>query len=121
MKRKLFLISALALFAAALPALAEQRGGNKQDSNTRSVSGAVRDASDNTVEGAVVQMKDTKTLQVRSFITQKDGTYHFHGLSTNVDYELRADYSGASSGVKTLSSFDSRPKAVINLKLEPKK
>lgn len=120
MKRKSLLLTLLAVLVLSVPAMA-QRGGSKQDSNTRSVSGVVHDAGDAAVVGAVVQMKDTKTLQVRSFITQQDGAYHFQGLSTNVDYELKADFNGASSGVKTLSSFDSRPKAVINLKLEPKK
>ena len=53
---------------------------------------------DNAVVGAVVQLKDTKTLQIRSFITQDKGEYHFAGLSTNIDYELKADHDGASSG-----------------------
>jgi hypothetical protein len=41
-------------------------------------------------------------------------------LSPDVDYELKADFQGASSGPKTLSSFDSKKKAVINLKLNKK-
>ena len=36
------------------------------------------------------------------------------------DYELRATFDGASSGTKTLSSFDSRQKATINIKIEKK-
>lgn len=88
--------------------------------NTRSVQGGVTDASGAPVDQAVVQLKDTKSLSVRSFITRQDGTYHFHGLSTDIDYELRADYQGASSGTKTLSSFDSRKQAVIDLKLSKK-
>jgi hypothetical protein len=69
----------------------------------------------------VVQLKNMKTLQIRSFITLDDGTYHFFELSPDVDYELKADFRGASSGTKTLSSFDSRKKAIINLKLNNKK
>ena len=69
----------------------------------------------------MVQLKNMKTLQIRSFITKEDGTYHFFELSPDVDYELKADFQGASSGTKTLSSFDSRKKAVINLKLNNKK
>ena len=88
--------------------------------NTRSVQGKVMDAAGGPVNQAVVQLKDTKSLAVRSYITQQDGNYHFHGLSTDVDYELRADYQGASSGTKTLSSFDSRKQAVIDLKLSKK-
>jgi len=37
-----------------------------------------------------------------------------------LDYELKADFQGASSGTKTLSAFDSRKEAVINLKLNKK-
>ena len=92
----------------------------QKDSTTRSVEGAVSSADDSAVVGAVVQLKNLKTLQIRSFITKEDGTYHFFELSPDVDYELKADFQGASSGSKTLSSFDSRKKAVINLKLNKK-
>lgn len=92
-----------------------------EDAGTRSVQGAVRDQNDNPTVGAVVQLKNTKTLQVRSFITQQDCNYLFKGLSTNVDYELKAEYGGMTSAVKRLSSFDDRTKAIINLKLEQKK
>lgn len=92
----------------------------KQDPNVRSVQGVVLDTSENAVQGAVVQLKDTKTLQVRSFITQEKGEYHFGGLSTNIDYELRAEHNGVSSATKTLSVFDSRKSANMNLKLDKK-
>lgn len=103
-------VLALAWLAAAEP-------DQKQDAATRSVSGVVTDGSETIIEGAVVQLKDTKTLQVRSFITRQDGTYRFHGLSRDVDYELEAKHQGASSGTRTLSSFDNRPQAVLNLKI----
>jgi hypothetical protein len=73
------------------------------------------------VNGAVVQLKNTKTLQIRSFITKDDGTYHFYDLSPDIDYELKADYQGASSSTKKLSSFDSRTQTILNLKLNPQK
>ena|SRR5450759_1595426 len=95
-------------------------GFAQKDSATRSVQGSVSHPDDSAVVGAVVQIKNMKTLQVRSFITLEDGTYHFYELSPDVDYELKADFRGASSGPKTLSSFDSRKKAVINLKLNKK-
>jgi hypothetical protein len=61
-------------------------------------------------------LKDTKTLQVRSFVTQTDGKYHFYGLNSNNDYQLRAEHNESSSSTKTLSVFDDRKKAVIDLK-----
>ena len=95
----------------------------KAEPNIRTVQGTVTDAQNQAFNGAVVQLKNTKTLQIRSFITRDKGSYFFNGLSTDVDYELRADdpKDGTSSGTKTLSSFDSRKQAVINLKLTPKK
>jgi hypothetical protein len=101
--------------AAVAPVFSQTRAAD--DTSPRSVQGAVTDSGDKPAEGAVVQLKDTKTLQIRSFVTRADGMYHFHGLSSNVDYELKAEHQGASSGAKTLSSFDSRKSAVINLKL----
>jgi hypothetical protein len=87
------------------------------DSSTRSVEGVVNNAAGSPVNKAVVQLKDTKTLQIRSFMTGDDGAYHFAGLSTNVEYELKAQHDGASSGSKSLGVYDSRKKAVVNLKL----
>ena len=104
------------LFSTAMTPAAKK----DEDSKTRTVQGVVTRADGEAVNGAVVQLKNTKTLQIRSFITKDNGSYYFHGLSTDVDYELRGDYQGASSGAKTLSTFDSRKQAVMNLKLEKK-
>lgn len=114
--KRLIALAAVWLALAAGSAFAQK--SKREDTNTRTVQGVVQDAGENAVTGAVVQLKDTKTLQVRSFITQGDGAYHFAGLSTNVDYEIKADHNGASSGTKTLSVFDSRKQANINLKLK---
>ncbi len=89
-----------------------------EDATTRAVQGIVTDAGGSTVAKAVVQLKDTKTLQIRSFITEADGSYHFTGLSPNVEYELKADAEGATSGKKTLSVFNTQKTVTINLKLK---
>lgn len=95
-------------------------GFAQKEGATRSVEGSVTNPDDSAAVGAVVQLKNMKTLQVRSFITLEGGAYRFFELSPDVDYELKADSKGASSGAKTLSSFDSRKKAIINLKLSKK-
>jgi hypothetical protein len=118
MIRTVFCAALIAAVWLAPPALAQKKG---EDANTRTVQGTVTDASDAAVEGAVVQIKNIKSLQIRSFITKEHGAYYFHGLSPDVDYELKAEKQGNASSVKTLSSFDSRKQAVINLKLEGKK
>jgi hypothetical protein len=90
------------------------------DGNTRPVTGSVEDERGEPAEGAVVQVKDTKTLQVRSFLTQADGKYQFAGLNKDVDYELKAQRQGMTSDVKTLSIYDTRREPVINLTLNKK-
>jgi Carboxypeptidase regulatory-like domain len=117
MRKLLGVAMAALLLAFAAPASA-QRKESKENSTTRTVQGVVTDSADNPLEGAVVQLKDSKTLHIRSFITKPDGAYHFHGLSKDIDYELKADHQGKSSASKTLSSFDSRRQAVMNLKIE---
>ena len=99
------------LFASALIA-------QNEDTGTRSVQGVVTDASGKPVAGAVVQLKDTKSLQIRSYVTEADGSYHFAGLSTNVEYELEAKKDGVTSGKKTLTVFNTKKAATVNLKLK---
>lgn len=107
---------AVILLAVTLASFAfAQKGKNPTE---KSVSGVVTDASGSPVAGAVVQLKNTKTLQVRSFIAKENGEYYFHGLSTDVDYELKADSNGKSSGSRTLSSFDSHAEATVNLQVK---
>ena len=120
MKPKDILPLVLILIFMVSFASAQQKGKNGEDPNARSVQGVVEDPPGNLVEGAVVQLKNAKSLQVRSFITQRDGTYYFHGLSPDVDYELKADYNHMSSPTRRLTVFDSRKKAIVNLKLEAK-
>ncbi len=70
---------------------------SEKASSERPVSGFVTDADGKPVVGAVVQLKNTRTLQVRSFITRDKGDYYFSGLSKDVDYELKAEFGGRSS------------------------
>jgi len=107
-----------AVLASALWPAPPQKKGSDQ---TRSVQGVVSGTDGKPVEGAVVQLKNSKTLQIRSFLSKEDGTYYFHGLSPDVDYELTARTTDAASGSKTLSSFDGRKDAIINLELKARK
>jgi hypothetical protein len=87
---------------------------------TRSIEGTVLDAHGSAVPSAVVLLKDTKTLQVRSYLAQKDGKYHFYGLSSDINYEVRAQANGLTSPIKTVSVFDSHRVVTLNLKLNKK-
>jgi hypothetical protein len=113
------LVAALVLLACAPATFAQKQKADP----TRTVQGTVTAVDDSAVKGAVVKLKNIKTLQIRSFITQDNGAYYFHGLSPDVDYELIAEdqKSGSESSTKKVSSFDTQKVATINLKLAPKK
>ncbi len=84
----------------------------------RSVSGTVFDRAGQPVQGAAVKLKNTITLQVRSYITERDGTYRFHGLHPEMDYSIRARRDGRSSKSRDLTHFDSKESIRIDLRLD---
>ena len=118
MKHRRLWFTALLGLLLLVPSLSAQK--KRDEAAARTVQGSVTSADNAAVSGAVVQLKNTKTLQIRSFITKEDGAYYFNGLSPDIDYELKADFQGASSGTKTLSSFDDRKQAIINLQIKKK-
>jgi hypothetical protein len=92
----------------------------RSSSSSRAIEGTVLSSDGAPVPGAIVQIKDSKTLQVRSYIAQRDGRYQFWGLSNDVNYELRAMAAGMTSKTKTVSVFNSRSKVTLDLKLTKK-
>jgi len=119
MKNQFTWMAAAALLICGAALFAQETKKEKRQAATeRVVQGHVSDPEDKFINGAVVQLKDLRSLQVRSFITQTDGEYHFSSLKIDNDYQLKADFNGMTSGWKTLSVFDTRKVPVINLKLE---
>ncbi len=82
---------------------------------TREVKGVVRDQYGHPLRGAVVQIENTATLEVRSYVTGESGEFHFAGILTNADYELRPKYHAQWGETRRLSKFDSHNPAVVNL------
>lgn len=103
------------IVAFSLAAVA-QKGGT----DTRALHGQVINKEGAGLEKAVVYLKNTKNLQVRTYIADEGGAFHFQGLATNVDYEVRAEHEGGASPVRTVSSFDSRKEVNLTLRVEKK-
>jgi hypothetical protein len=87
---------------------------------TRTIEGTVIDEHGRPVPGAIVLIKNMKTLGVRSYIAEKDGSYHFYGLSTDVNFQLRAEAHGMTSKSRTVDVFNSHKTVRLNLKLDKK-
>jgi hypothetical protein len=95
----------------AVPTAAQQRGPVQ-----RIVQGKVTDNANSLIKGAVVYLKDGRS--VKSFIANDQGEYRFGQLAQNTDYEIWAEENGKKSDVKTISSFDSKNHFYINLKID---
>ncbi len=87
---------------------------------SRFLAGKVLDSSDQGIPRAIVYLKNTKTLVIKTYIAEQDGAYHFPGLSPSVDYEVYAESNGKRSDVKSVSSFDTKPRLNINLRIDNK-
>lgn len=93
---------------------------NDKETETRTVQGQVAFKNGATIEKAIVHLKNTRTLQLRTYISDADGSYKFHGLSFNVDYQIHAEHEGATSNVRTVSSFDTRKDVHMSLIIDKK-
>ena len=106
----------LALSVPLVPVAAQSRAPVP-----RVVEGKVLSKGDAPLQGAVVYLKDDKTLAVKSFIATEQGTYRFGQLSQNTDYEVWAESGGKKSATKIVSSFDNKNQFTINLKIDSDK
>ena len=108
--------SLMAVFSMAVPGeavFAQQRAPEQ-----RVVQGKVVDGANAPIKGAVVYLKDSRNLAVKSFFSDDQGEYRFGQLSQNSDYQIWAENNGKKSAVKTISSFDNKNQFFINLKIE---
>lgn len=112
--RTAVLLPGLALFVGAIAAVPPAVA---QPAQARTVDGKVV-SSGQPVKGAVVHLKDTRTLSQKSYITAADGTYRFAQLSGTSDYEVWAEANGKKSSIKTISSFDTKSNFSITLKID---
>ncbi len=114
-------ISWLALTIAVCVLASPPRVSAKEKKVPRIVTGAVLDENDNGIAGATVVLTDLQTGKKDAIYTKDGGLYQFSDLRANHDYEVQASYKGVSSEVRKASSFDTRNKIVLNLKIPPGK
>jgi carboxypeptidase family protein len=120
--KKLWLIATVAGLLAWVGTAPSRAMGSAalsdKEPQVRTLTGAVVNQQEKPLSGAIVYLKNSKTMAVKTFIVGQDGAYRFNALSPNVDYEVHAEHNGKKSDAKTLSSFDSRKTAHIYLKIK---
>ena len=109
------LVGSLALVAAPAASLVAQQPAQ------RVVQGKVVGSADTGLKAATVYLKDGHTLAVKSYVASDDGSYRFGQLTQSADYQLWAELNGKKSGVKNISSFDTRAEFNITLKIDTSK
>jgi len=122
--KRLSAVAAILLASGALCSIPAARASalvqRSSQADSRTLTGRVVNAQDAPVQKAIVYLKNAKTLAIKTYISEADGSYRFPGLAANVDYEVYAEHEGARSPVKNLSGFDNRKQANITLKLSGK-
>ncbi len=78
----------------------------------RSISGVVTDKRGNLLPGAVVEIDNSVTKDIQSYLVQQDGRYHFNDLNPDVEFVLHAHYKGHDSKNWTLSKFSNAKNAL---------
>ena len=118
LRRTLGLVALVALAGTLLFAQDKSKG---KESELRTVRGTVVDNSESPVETAVVYLKNARTQDIITHLSDSDGTFRFSGLDLNVDYEIHAEREGWTSSTRSISNFDNRKEFVLTLKLDHKK
>ena len=110
-----------------MPASPEQarfpapKSDKEDQSAPRNLTGQVVDKEGKGLAQAVVHLKNKKTLEVKTHISDAEGRYRFNGLNPEMDYAVHAEYQGASSATRTVSLFDQRKEVYLVLEIDTSK
>jgi Carboxypeptidase regulatory-like domain len=97
--------------------LENNRPKNAKESNTRTIEGSVKDAADNPLADAIVQLKNLKTSKIVDYPTREDGKFSFRDLPMDVNFELVAKHGQLTAPAKKVTIYDTRKYVLLNFQL----
>jgi hypothetical protein len=110
-----------AMLSASLTALPAWGSGTPGESTKvpklRTIEGVVCSKEGAPIQGAVVYLQDSKSLTVKSYLSDAQGNFHFRQLSMGADFDLWAELNGKRSKTKSISQFNSKTDLNFKLKL----
>ena len=71
------------------------------------------------IEGAIVYLENPTSLDIKSYLTDGKGHFHFTQLAAQTDYEVWAEQNGVQTKHKFISQFSSHNHFEFTLKLVP--
>jgi uncharacterized surface anchored protein len=114
------LLAAGMLCGSAVLLTVPQANAQNLSTTQRVVQGKVYAASGAAQAGAVVYLKNEKSLEIKTYISTQDGMYRFGQLGTGEDYQLWAEFGGHKSKTRTISAFDAKKIIDVALHIEDK-
>jgi hypothetical protein len=112
-------VLAAGLAAGAFPCILVNPA-QAQSTSERTIQGKVFAANGSLQSGAIVYLKDIKSLEIKTYISTQDGAFRFGQLGGQDDYQVWAEFGGHKSKIKTISSFDSKKLFLLSLHIEEK-
>lgn len=113
-----FALAGALSFTEAAPARGSGAAGETTKvPKLRTVEGEVCRDDGKPLQGAVVYLQDSKSLAVRSYLSDEQGRFHFRRLSTSADFDLWAELNGKRSKTKSVSQFNSKTDLEYKLKV----
>ncbi len=106
---------ALVFVVVALSGIPAHPQSERDRSQLRSVHGLVLDRRQTPIPNGIVYLRNKKTNNVRTHISDSQGHYQFSGLNPNDDFEIYAEYKRLKSSHHTISSFDSHQDIQLDL------
>jgi hypothetical protein len=80
----------------------------------RNLSGTITDSGHEPIRNAVVELRNSTTDQVITYITDTSGRYSFKRLDSHTDFQVWVLFRGRRSETRSISMFDSHLDKVIN-------
>lgn len=105
---------ALALLTAGVASAIAPRAA-AQDFGYRQMQGKVYGDHGQPINGAVVYLSNSRNDNVKTYISDTDGSYRFAGLADDTNYTVWAAYKGKKSSRRTLTTFDQRKQVYFDL------
>ncbi len=120
-----FVLCGLLLATAALSPLQAEKAGKKKNQATiaavRIAEGQVLNGARQPLAGAVVYLENPASLDIKSYLSDASGHFHFAQLAAQTDYDVWAEQNGTQSKHKFISQFSSHTHFDFTLTVDPNK